>query len=166
MELSNYEQNFIDQSANYHSQHYHQSKSQLRKLEQEEVYLDEELKKGKISTENHRQEIKKIEIEKKKEQAKMNKYEEGYNKWKPSNKTGLAPNAEEQMYKIQIASVVNLKDICSYSDNFNYPNIEFKKSGNVYTVLIYPYTKQEAETIVSGFKSSGKYRDAFKIMIR
>jgi hypothetical protein len=165
-DLSTYEQNFIDQSMSYHSQQYHFSKSEFRKLEQESVYLEEELKNRNISREKYNQRTQELDEEKSRRKAAMEKYDRGYNFWNGTpDDPPPGPGGTEIFYKIRITSEINVKNICNYSDDFKYPNIEFQKEGNAYVVYIYPYLNQEADLLIEEFKSSGKYPDAMKIVI-
>ena len=162
-ELSTYDQNFISQSINYHSQQYHLSKSELRKLEQESIYLEEELESGNIGKEKYNQRTREIDEEKGKLRIEMDKYDQGYIRWSKTESQGDNGGIPQVFYKIRIAAEENVKNICTYSDDFEYKNIEFKKSGSAYVVYIYPYSSQEADLLIEEFKSSGKYRDAVKI---
>lgn len=96
----------------------------------------------------------------------MKKYDEGFRLWNEQEIQGNTGSVPQIFYKIRIAAEKNIKNICGYSDDFEYPNIEFQKSGNAYIVSIYPYSSQEADLLIEQFKSSGKYRDAVKVEMK
>ncbi|MBS9770092.1 MAG: hypothetical protein J7F05_06195 [Trichodesmium erythraeum GBRTRLIN201] len=142
-ELSTYEQNFIDQSIEYHNEQYDISKSELRNLEQQSIDLEEELENGNISNERYNQRVRELGEEKANRRIEKEKYKEGSRHWSGQETQGNTISVPRMFHKIRIAAEENIENICGYSDDYEYPNTEFQKIGNAKMVSIHQYSSQE-----------------------
>jgi hypothetical protein len=156
-----YEEYFIDKSIHYHSKIYHQTKVEIRELEEEKVILKKDLNEGKIGKKEYNNKVKEIDEEIGNKNRLLPKIDNAYKTWNGDTTTDATPQIIHS-YMLQIASVQNVKEVCNYNDSFDYENIEFVQTANgYYKVQIGPYSQNEVDRIMEELQP--KYGNVKKV---